>query len=80
MPVYTYECPVCHRREEQDRKVAERNVLLPVCCHVYREVDKAGMFTGHETAHAENMELVITSTSFQLKGRGWAKDGYGKGR
>ena len=61
MPIYEYECPNCKRREEVTRKITDAEIK-PNCS---------------QRGCGEVMERVISaSTSFILKGSGWAKDGY----
>jgi len=59
-PLYEFSCPKCKRVIELERKVAERSVA-PMCCEEGCNID---------------MELMVSKTSFALKGSGWAKDGY----
>ena len=62
MPVYAYRCDQCKKYVELFQRVSEKKA--PVCddqnCKNY----------------GTEMESVIGSTSFILKGSGWAKDGY----
>jgi len=60
MPTYNYQCPKCKRILEMKNKVSNRHVA-PMCCNDGCNID---------------MELIISKTSFTLKGSGWAKDGY----
>lgn len=60
MPNYEWECQKCHQVLELFQSISDKNV--PLCCN-----DECG---GIE------MVRIISKTSFQLKGSGWAKDGY----
>ncbi len=62
MPMYEYKCPKCGHQEE---KLQSFNDPAPNCeknCDEKKPV---------------KMKRLISRTSFQLKGGGWAKDGYG---
>jgi len=62
MPVYVYECPQCKRIQELVQKFSER--IFPLCFCSVSELD------GIE------MKPAIVSSTFILKGKCWAKDGY----
>lgn len=67
MPIYVYECPNCNKIEEKllaNRICADHELITCDCLP-----ENAGRFT---------MKRVIAQTNFQLKGEGWAKDGYSK--
>lgn len=65
MPYYSYKCKNCeHEFEEFYITMSEVNEEEPkVQC---------------PKCDSKEKERLITSTSFQLKGRGWAKDRYGR--
>ncbi len=60
MPIYEFRCPSCGRQFEELRKVDDRD--RPARCP-------------SESCAREAVRLV-SRTSFDLKGGGWAKDGY----
>lgn len=62
MPTYEWECPKCHETIELWQSLADTN--KPLCCR--------------EECGGIEMMRIISRTSFQLKGSGWAKDGYSK--
>ena len=59
-PLYEYACPKCKKVVEIQQKISDRHVA-PMCCEEGCSID---------------MELVVSKSSFALKGSGWAKDGY----
>lgn len=61
MPTYVYECPKCHKSTELIQSFKEKKA--PLCM----EPGCDGQI---------EMESIISSTSFILKGSGWARDGY----
>lgn len=60
MPIYEYKCPACGCQFDELRKVDRRDE--PAICP-------------QETCAHEAVKQVSRS-SFELKGGGWAKDGY----
>ena len=60
MPIYEYKCPACGRTFEELRK--------------FEDIDRPATCPS-ETCVAEAVRQV-SRTSFELKGGGWAKDGY----
>lgn len=70
MPIYEYRCPSCKDTKEIVRKITDLEEK-PVCdaCSDHPSTCPDGCFV-------MEMERVISSTSFILKGSGWAKDGY----
>lgn len=60
MPIYVYVCPKCNYTTEIMQQMGSKEV--PLCCS--------------ESCSALEMERVISSSTFVLKGSGWAKDGY----
>lgn len=60
MPIYEYKCPACGCQFDELRKVDQRDE--PATCP-------------QETCAHEAVKQVSRS-SFELKGGGWAKDGY----
>jgi len=60
VPIYEYRCPTCGRRFEEMRKSDRRDE--PATC----PADGCGQ-------HAVRL---VSAVSFELKGGGWAKDGY----
>lgn len=62
MPTYEFECPKCRKTIELVRSMKDESV--PLCCE-----DNCG---GIE------MQQIISKSSFQLKGLGWAAEGYSK--
>jgi len=62
MPIYEYKCPKCKHETEELQKISDPN---PDC----EECEK-------ERKEKVVMKRQISKTSFQLKGGGWAKDGY----
>lgn len=62
MPCYEFECPKCHYVVEL--KLSMDDETLPLCCG--------------DDCNAIEMKRIISKTGFQLKGNGWAADGYSK--
>ena len=62
MPIYEYVCTACGKEEELLQRVGDPP---PPCTH--------------ETCsrQGQTMEKRVSRSSFELKGGGWAKDGYG---
>ncbi len=60
MPIYEYKCPACGCQFDELKKVDQRDE--PATCP-------------QETCAHEAVKQVSRS-SFELKGGGWAKDGY----
>lgn len=60
MPIYEYKCPVCATLFDELRKVEDR--------------DKPAKCPQETCAHEAVKQVSVTS--FELKGGGWAKDGY----
>lgn len=73
MPIYVYQCPSCKKTVEVIRKITDPE-KAPTCedCESHPITCPDGCSDGPE------MERVITPSTFVLKGRGWAKDGYSK--
>ena len=63
MPIYEYQCKACGERFEVMQKITEEPLAQKPEC---------------EKKECE-VEKLISSTSFILKGTGWYKDGYDKG-
>lgn len=61
MPIYEYECDSCEKRFEAEQKISDPP--LKTCPRT-------------EGCKGEVHRLIPSSTSFALKGKGWAKDGY----
>jgi len=59
---YEYRCSKCSRLQEFDVPLSQEGEFEPLCC-------EAG-------CDGKPMARVISATSFALKGKGWAKDGY----
>ncbi len=66
MPIYRYRCKQCQHEYEQ--------LWLTISSAEREEKDEPCP----KCDSKEKERLVNTGTSFQLKGRGWAKDRYGK--
>lgn len=64
MPLYVYECPNCKKSVELMQKFSEK--AAPLCDDC----------TDPATGSHIQMETVMQSTSFVLKGGCWARDGY----
>ena len=62
MPIYEYRCKVCREEFEVIQKITEEPLTSKPDCG---------------TMECE-VEKMISSTSFVLKGGGWYKDGYSK--
>lgn len=60
MPTYDYECEKCHKTFEADQKITEPP--LKKC--------------PEKSCKGEVKRLISGTSSFVLKGGGWAKDGY----
>lgn len=65
MPIYQYQCTKCGKEMELVQSFAEKKA--PLCV----EPGCDGQ---------QEMESVIGSTSFVLKGHGWARDGYSRNK
>lgn len=63
MPVYEFRCSKCRRVVELQKSMSDES--CPFCC----EPGCDGQ---------QEMERIISGTSFALKGMGWASDGYSK--
>ena len=63
MPIYEYKCIKCGKILEHFIKNINKT-LSPLCFD--------------ECCNGEQTERIVSSTSFQLKGGGWYKDGYTK--
>lgn len=63
MPRYEYECPKCKSRVELQKSMSDES--LPFC------------FEGGCDGQQE-MERLISASSFHLKGLGWSAEGYSK--
>jgi putative FmdB family regulatory protein len=64
--IYEYRCTKCGHEFEEMRHVADPN---PACPKVVQS-------KGKEVVCGGEVEKLISKSSFQLKGDGWAKDGY----
>ena len=66
MPIYEYECQKCGERIEVMQRMSEDPL---------EECSKKPT-KGKKKACGGELKKLISSTSFSLKGGGWAKDGY----
>ena len=66
MPIYEYECQKCGERIEVMQRISE-DPLKKCSTENCKDKKKAG---------SGELKKLISSTSFSLKGGGWAKDGY----
>ena len=66
MPIYEYECKKCGERIEVMQRISEDPLKK---CSLETCKDKKKVCGG-------KLKKLISSTSFSLKGGGWAKDGY----
>ena len=62
MPIYTYECECCGETVEYDLSIADRDSMLGTTCPME--------YCGCDVVR------IVDGGNFQLKGRGWARDGY----
>lgn len=62
MPIYEYRCEACGKEEERLQKIGDD---APQCNDA------------RCARHGQPMIKKVSRTSFELKGSGWAKDGYG---
>ena len=60
MPIYEFKCPTCGRRFEELRKYDRREDPAPC------PTEGCG----------QEARRMVSAVSFELKGGGWAKDGY----
>jgi len=62
MPIYRYECINCKEEFEKIMSLADRyeNKIIIAC----------------PSCNSEENNILISRTSFSLKGAGWYKDGY----
>jgi len=70
MPTYTYKCTKGHEFE-----IVEKITDSPLTACLMEEEYNPSEYTSLCMA---KVERLITRTSFVLKGKGWAKDGYQK--
>jgi predicted nucleic acid-binding Zn ribbon protein len=70
MPLYTYKCTQCDFSDEIMIPVKKRDKKFPC-----EQEESFGSLRNRCTGV---MERDVDIPSFQLKGGGWAKDGYGK--
>ena len=69
MPTYTYRCSEGHEFEVVEKIT---NPPRQTCAAPTME----GSVQGGQHRCSGTVERIITKTSFVLKGKGWAKDGY----
>jgi putative FmdB family regulatory protein len=62
MPTYEYECPKCRKQLELQQSINNR--VNPKCFE--------------EGCDGVDMDTIISTSTFILKGSCWAKDGYSK--
>jgi len=62
MPIYEYRCEACGKEEELLQKVG---------------ADAPPCNDPQCVKHGQPMNKKVSKASFELKGGGWAKDGYG---
>lgn len=67
MPNYEYKCEKCGHEFHRHQKMSDPN---PPCPNVAQTAEGE-----KEGCHGETQKL-ISQSSFQLKGGGWAADGY----
>jgi len=67
MPLYVYKCPVCEETIEIRQKIDEPDPYCQMCW---------GDTKDGCDENPIQMKRVISPTSFILKGKRWAKDGY----
>tara|TARA_Y100000034_G_C6566556_1_gene245376 strand:- start:80 stop:364 length:285 start_codon:yes stop_codon:yes gene_type:complete len=72
MPIYEYKCETCGYEFEEMLHFSERDVPLNTPCEQQIEQTKHMSFKCGGKVH-----LKMSLGSFQLKGVGWYKDGYG---
>lgn len=75
MPTYTYKCTACGHRFDGVAKMMDPN---PRCAFVFEatwpgegEPEKCG---------GPTEKVIMPGAAVQFVGRGWAKDGYSKGK
>jgi len=66
MPIYSYECRKCGEILERQCAVEDRDNQAFEC-------DACDNF-----GKDEGFKRILSATQFQLKGKGWANDGYSK--
>ena len=64
MPIYNYRCENCSAEFEKILPIGERD-HPEMCCPVCESGD---------------VHRIVSRSSFSLKGEGWYKDGYQKGK
>lgn len=62
MPIYEYRCNTCGHKIE---KLQRMDAPAPQCQN--KDCEQSG----------QAMTKIVSQTNFELKGGGWAKDGYG---
>ena len=77
MPIYEYKCDVCGHEFEKLLHFSERDVPLNTPCpnRILDSYQDPQCFDCDGKVH-----LKMSLGSFHLKGSGWYKDGYGKGK
>lgn len=66
MPIYEYACPVCGKETEVLAKFDAPDPVCPQGCQLTSDPPQPVW-----------MRKKVSRTSFELRGSGWAKDGYG---
>ena len=77
MPIYEYKCDACGHEFEEMLHFSERDVPLNTSCpnRIFDRNQEPQCFDCDGKVH-----LKMSLGSFHLKGSGWYKDGYGKGK
>ena len=77
MPIYEYKCEDCGHEFEEMLHFSERDVPLNTPCpnRILDSYQDPQCFDCSGKVH-----LKMSLGSFHLKGSGWYKDGYGKGK
>ena len=73
MPIYEYECEKCGHRFERLVRMDSDN---PPCPNVIDEEQSENGKTIEQKVCGGETKKLISQTSFQLKGGGWADTGY----
>ena len=63
MPTYEYACPACKAEWEADQRITDPPIVL---CPACGELEARRLISG------------TTGKGFELRGKGWARDGYSK--
>lgn len=73
MPIYSYRCDKCGHQFDELMRMSDPN---PTCPKVVGHADLADDPIGVPVICGCSTTKLLSAGSFQLKGSGWASDGY----